>query len=73
MKYNEEIDLSGNKYEILNSCLLDSIEKDYKNFLIKNDLIIFPMISSELGITTIAAAGSCMLYPDTNLPIGGTY
>ncbi len=68
---HEEIDLSGQKYEMLDSCLLDSIGNDYKNFLIKNDLIIFPMISSKLGNFTVAAAKPCMLHPDTNRPIGG--
>ena len=68
---HEEIDLSENKDDILDSCLLDSIGNDYKNFLIKNDLIIFPMISSKLGTFTVAAAKSCMLHPDTNRPIGG--
>ena len=68
---HEEIDLSGQKYEILDNCLLDSIGNDYKNFLIKNDLIIFPMISSELGTSIVAAAGACILHPDTNRPIGG--
>ena len=68
---HEEIDLSENKDDILDSCLLDSIGNDYKNFLIKNDLIIFPMISSKLGTFNVAAAKSCMLHPDTNRPIGG--
>ena len=68
---HQEIDLAGRKYEIMDSCNLDVIGKDYKNFLIKNDLIIFPVISSELSTSVAAAAGACITHPDTNRPIMG--
>ena len=68
---HQEIDLTGRKYEIMDSCNLDVIGKDYKNFLIKNDLIIFPVISSELGTSVAAAARACLTHPDTNRPIIG--
>ena len=55
----------------MDSCNLDVIGKDYKNFLIKNDLIIFPVISSELGTSVAAAARACLTHPDTNRPIIG--
>ena len=68
---HQEIDLTGRKYEIMDSCNLDVIGKDYKNFLIKNDLIIFPIISSEMGTSVAAAARECITHPDNNRPLMG--
>ena len=53
---HQEIDLTGRKYDIMDSCRLDVIGKDYKNFLIRNDLIIFPIITSQFGTSVAAAA-----------------
>ena len=53
---HQEIDLTGRKYDIMDSCRLDVIGKDYKNFLIKNDLIIFPIITSQFATSVAAAA-----------------
>ena len=55
----------------MDSCRLDVIGKDYKNFLIKNDLIIFPIITSQFGTSVAAAGSTCLTDPDTNRPIMG--
>jgi len=54
------IDLSGAEDKIKQGCSVDSIGSDYKNFLINNDLIIFPTFSDELGSNVLAAAGYCL-------------
>ena len=50
----------------MDSCRLDVIGKDYKNFL-----IIFPIITSQFGTSVAAAASTCLTDPDTNRPLMG--
>ena len=64
------IDISDYFQDIIEVCGIYKIGKDYENFLIKNDLIIFPMIE-ELEEGVIAAAAPCLLDYDTMRPIGG--
>ena len=54
------IDLSGADDKIKQGCEVDSLGSDYANFLINNDLIVFPTFSTELGSSVLAAAGYCL-------------
>ena len=66
---HKNINLTNYLEDIIDICEVYTIGKDYPNFLIKNDLIIFPMFSSlDNGI--IASAAPCLI--DNNLrPIAG--
>ena len=57
---HRNFNISHLKDEIIKVCGLNSIGKDYSNFLIENDLIIFPMFK-DLGRETLAAAGPCLI------------
>jgi hypothetical protein len=54
------IDLSGAADKIKQACEVDSLGSDYTNFLVNNDLIVFPTFSTELGSSVLAAAGFCL-------------
>ena len=56
------IDLTGGKETIMDGCEVDSISSDYPNFLINNDVIVFPSFSNKFEKTTLAAAGTCLIY-----------
>ena len=56
------IELNGAKDSIMSGCGLDSIDSGYSNFLINNDLIVFPSFSTELGQNVLAAAAACLTY-----------
>ena len=56
---HKDFDLTNKLNEIKDNCDLDTIGADYQNFLIRNDLIIFPMFYSfSEGI--LAAAAPCI-------------
>ena len=57
-----DIDLTGAQETIMDGCDLDTVSSDYSNFLINNDVIVFPSFSSSLGQNVLAAAGSCLTY-----------
>ena len=57
-----DIDLSQVGDKIKEGCDLNELGSDYKNFLINNDVIIFPSFSSSLGQNVLAAAGYCLTY-----------
>ena len=57
---HRNIDLTEDLDYIIESCELDTISQDYPNFLIKNDLIIFPMFHS-LDQGVLAAAAPCII------------
>ena len=66
---HQKIDLSKYVADLIEVCGIDTIGEDYPNFLIENDLIIFPMFD-DLGAETLAAAAPCIT--DDNLrPIAG--
>ena len=67
---HRNFNISHLKDEIIKVCGLNSIGKDYSNFLIENDLIIFPMFK-DLGRETLAAAGPCLIGDKTYRPHGG--
>ena len=65
-----DIDLTGAAEDIMEGCLLSTIGEGYEDFLIDNDLIIFPMFDT-LQSGVLAAAAPCLLHPETNRPVGG--
>ena len=67
---HQSISLSGKKNYIKNYCSLKNIGDDYSNFLVTNDLIIFPMFDSSLDSGVLAAAVPCLL-ANNYRPIGG--
>ena len=67
---HKEIDLSNYNKEIVENCNLSFIGQDYSNFLIKNDLIVFP-IFKDLGDDIIASASPCVTESSTYRPIAG--
>ena len=56
---HENIDLSIYLKDIINVCQIDKLGIEFKNYLIKNDLIIFPMFE-DLGDEILAAAAPCI-------------
>ena len=68
---HRQISLKGMKNTIMDYCGLSVIGADYENFLIKNDIIIFPQFDSSLDSSVIAAAGACIIEKDSNHPYGG--
>ena len=67
---HKDFNISHLKDEIIKVCGLNAIGKDYSNYLIENDLIIFPMFK-DLGRETLAAAGPCLIGDKTYRPHGG--
>jgi leishmanolysin len=66
---HKDFDLTNKLNEIKYYCDLNTIGTDYPNFLIRNDLIIFPMFYSfSEGI--LAAAAPCII-DENNRPFGG--
>ena len=66
---HKNIDLSGNLENIIEACELDIIGADYSNFLIKNDIIIFPMFFNQ-DTDVLAAASPCII-GEKYRPLGG--
>ena len=66
-----DINLYGMKDKIMYMCDLNVIGQDYENFLLRNDIIIFPEFDSTLGSSTIAAAGACLISEGDFQPFGG--
>ena len=65
------IDLSRYLNMIKEVCEIQRVGSDYANFLIDNDVIIFPQFDSTLGTQTIAAAAFCLNYGSRNRPVAG--
>lgn len=68
---HDNISLGNNGDTIKRACYLDNIGSGYSNYLIDNDLIIFPFFSRSLGTNTLAGATSCLLLKGTYRPIAG--
>ena len=67
-----DIDLSELRKTIIEGCELNTIGSDYPNFLIDNDVIVFPSFSSSLESNTLASAGYCLTYNSDKIrPVGG--
>ena len=63
-------DLSGSADDIMELCELDTIGAGYADFLVDNDVIIFPQFDSDLGSNVLAAAAPCIV-TNSNRPYGG--
>ena len=63
-------DLSGSADDIMELCELDTIGAGYADFLVNNDVIIFPQFDSTLGSNVLAAAAPCIV-TNSNRPYGG--
>ena len=63
-------DLSGSADDIKELCDLDTIGAGYADFLVNNDVIIFPQFDSDLGSNVLAAAAPCIV-TNSNRPYGG--
>ena len=68
---HESVSLEGALEFLLDACVLDKIGQDYENFLVDNDLIIFPMFSEELGYGVLAAATYCITLTKNSRPVAG--
>ena len=67
---HEDIDLTGEKETIKDYCYLDNIGNDYQNYLINNDVIIFPTFDNEFDEDILAAAVFCLIARNKR-PVGG--
>ena len=67
---HEDFDLSNQLSELKEYCDLNSVGSNYKNFLIDNDVIIFPSFDSTLDKSILAAATFCLLRSDYR-PLAG--
>ena len=63
-------DLSGRADDIMELCELDTLGAGYADFLVNNDVIIFPQFDSDLGSNVLAAAAPCIV-TNSNRPYGG--
>ena len=63
-------DLSGSADDIKELCELNTIGAGYADFLVNNDVIIFPQFDSDLGSNVLAAAAPCIV-TNSNRPYGG--
>ena len=68
---HKNIGLKGIKEQIKAACQLDDIDNDYENYLIDNDVVIFPYFRNDLNPTTIAAAAYCLYDINTFQPYFG--
>ena len=70
---HQNYDLDDYIQDIIEVCEVYTIGKDYRNFLVKNDLIIFPQFVNEyyLGEGVLAAAAPCIIDYSNLRPIGG--
>ena len=66
---HKPLDLSDSLEDVMELCDLDTIGAGYADFLIDNDIIIFPMFESDLGSSVLAAAAPCLI-SNSNRPYG---
>ena len=66
-----DIDLTDQQESIKKSCGLDTIGSGYENYLVYNDVIIFPMFSDNLGNDVHASAAYCLTNGNRPRPVGG--
>ena len=67
---HQNIDISDYFNDIIDVCEVSYIGSDYSNFLVKNDLIIWPFFE-DFDEGVIAAAAPCLIEYETMRPIGG--
>ena len=63
--------LAGYENTIKQSCDIDYLGSGYENYLIENDLVIFPTFDSTLASNVLAAAGMCMYLSANHKPLMG--
>ena len=68
---HEGINLEGYGDNIKKACQVSEIDNNYENFLVNNDLVIFPHFSQNLSESTIAAATYCLYDKNTYQPYFG--
>ena len=68
---HENIFLTGKEKIIKESCNVKEIGTDYENFLVNNDVIVFPSFEDNLGNGVLAAAGYCLMSTTNYRPIAG--
>ena len=64
-------ELDGEENNIKKACLVKKISSDYENFLIDNDLIIFPSFDGNLTSNVLAAATFCLVSSEDQRPVAG--
>ena len=69
--HHENIVLTGRENIIKESCNVKEIGSDYGNFLINNDVIVFPSFVDNMGSGILASAGYCLISTTNYRPIGG--
>ena len=65
------VDLTGQENYIKQQCQINTLREDYQNFLINNDVVLFPMFDSTLGNGVLAAAALCLYSGSSFRPYGG--
>ena len=66
-----KISLSGKLDSIKQSCELDTVGMDYANFLIDNDVIIFPQFDNTLDSQIFAQSAFCLTATRARRPVAG--
>ena len=65
------VDLTGFDNTIKEQCEIDNLGSGYANYLINNDIIIFPSFDDTLGNGVLAAAGLCLYRSSDYRPYAG--
>ena len=68
---HQNIILTGRESIIKESCKVNEIGSDYENFLINNDIIVFPSFSDNMENDVQASAGYCLISTNNGRPIAG--
>ena len=69
--HHQDINLKGRESIIKESCNVKEIGSDYENFLINNDVIVFPSFVDNMGSGVLASAGYCLISTTNYRPIAG--
>ena len=69
--HHQDINLKGRESIIKESCNVKEIGNDYANFLINNDVIVFPSFVNNMGSGVLASAGYCLMSTTNYRPIAG--
>jgi len=69
--HHQNIILTGRESIIKESCNVKEIGSDYGNYLINNDVIVFPSFIDNMGNSVLASAGYCLISTTNSRPIAG--
>ena len=64
-------ELNGLENSIKENCEINALGPNYENYLVDNDIIIFPSFDSTLGSGVLAAAGLCLFSSSNLRPFAG--